>query len=288
MTMSTPLLVGADPETPISVLRRFSITTLEQSLEAFTVLAAMPVSGMTNPVTGQPSIAGLAILVDDAAGRVNYYRQGGPTVSSELTVDLSPGAIESLGRWPDEPVLAAAGPLGPAGSPLLSVCTLTHRGTEIGTGTVHTVGLPGDGPPEPQNRGSDPLADRPGIDIGELMAVEPLTVRDGFVRLCQRPDPMVNNMIGIVHGGVSSAGLELAAAAAINHTQDHPFQTASIRVNFLRPFLAGADAGAESHDAQSHYEGSVLRIGRTSAVADAQAIGPDGKVAVIARVTAYR
>ena len=32
----------------------------------------------------------------------------------------------------------------------------------------------------------------------------------------------------------------------------------------------------------------MLRIGRTSAVADAQAIGPDGKVAVIARVTAYR
>lgn len=185
---------GADPETPISVLRRFSITTLEQSLEAFTVLAAMPVSGMTNPVTGQPSIAGLAILVDDAAGRVNYYRQGADGVQRtdrrpEPGRDREPGPLARRTRS------GRGRTAGTGCSPLLSVCTLTHRGTEIGT-DVHTVGLPGDGLPNRRNRGSDPLADRPGTDIGELMAVEPLTVRDGFVRLCQRPDPMVNNRSG--------------------------------------------------------------------------------------------
>ena len=90
---------------------------------------------------------------------------------------------------------------------------------------------------------------------------------------------MINNLIGIVHGGVSSAGLELAASAAMNDGQDVPFRTASIRVNFLRPFFAGA---------QSLYEGSAVRIGRTSAVADAKAVGDDGKVSVIARVTGYR
>jgi hypothetical protein len=31
-----------------------------------------------------------------------------------------------------------------------------------------------------------------------------------------------------------------------------------------------------------------LRVGRRSAVGDAQAIGDDGKVAITARVTAYR
>ena len=56
-------------------------------------------------------------------------------------------------------------------------------------------------------------------------------------------------------------------------------QTGSIRVNFLRPFIAGA---------QSVYEATALRIGRTSAVGDARAVGDDGKVAVIARVTGYR
>lgn len=290
MTSPGVQLVGSDPETPISVLRRFSITTVDQSLQDFTVVAAMPAAGMTNPFTGQPSIAALAILVDDAAGRVNYYRHGRATVSSELSLEVAPGAVESLAAHPDEPVVAAARPLGPDGSPLLSVCTLTHAGTAIGTGTVHTVGLgAADGMPSaPPQRGADPLAGRPAT-LAELMAVTPLDGSDGGVRLRQDPDPMVNNMIGIVHGGVSSAGLELVAAAAFNLGQDIPFRTASIRVNFLRPFLAGAAPGAESlHGSESRYEGTVLRVGRTSAVADARAVGADGKPAVIARVTGYR
>jgi acyl-coenzyme A thioesterase PaaI-like protein len=75
----------------------------------------------------------------------------------------------------------------------------------------------------------------------------------------------------------------LVAAAAFNHGQDRPLRTASIRVNFLRPFAAGAKTGA-----QSLYEAKALRIGRTSAVADATAVDADGKAAVIARVTGYR
>lgn len=277
---SGPRLVGTDPETTISVLRRFAITTLDQSLEDCTVTASMPVAGMTNPFTGLPSIAGLAILVDDVAGRVNYYRHGSATVSSELTVELSPGALDSLAALPAEPVLASARPLGPAGSPLLSMCTLRHGGTVIGQGTVHTMGLPGGGElSEAPHRGPDPLAGRDGTDIADLMSATPLVGPDGRLLLRQHPDPMVNNMIGIVHGGVSSAGLELVAAAAVNRGQDRPFRTSSIRVNFLRPFLAGAQSG---------YEARVLRIGRASAVADAQAVGDDGRPAVIARITAYR
>jgi uncharacterized protein (TIGR00369 family) len=81
-----------------------------------------------------------------------------------------------------------------------------------------------------------------------------------------------------VHGGVASAGLELAASAAIN-TDGHQMTTASLRVNFLRPFIAGED---------TRYVATPLRIGRTSAVADAQAVGADGRVAVVGRLTAYR
>jgi acyl-coenzyme A thioesterase PaaI-like protein len=74
--------------------------------------------------------------------------------------------------------------------------------------------------------------------------------------------------------------LELAASAAINQGRaDASLQTASLRVNFLRPFFAGAN---------SRYEGTALRVGRGSAVGDAQAIGDDGKIALTARVTAYR
>ena len=277
--------LGLDPETPLSVLTRFGITTLEENLADATVVASMPLGGgMCNPFTGQPSIAGLAVLVDDAAGRANYYRRadGQWTVSSELTVEMSSGAAESLLAVPDEPVIASARPLGPAGAPMLAICTLTHCGAVIGGGTVHTVPIAG-GPDGPLRPGPDPVARTPEITLAQLMSVRNLPVIDSTCRLQQLPDPMINNLIGFVHGGVSSAGLELVATAAINHEQDQPFQTASIRVNFLRPFVAHADAGA-----QSLYEGTALRVGRTSAVGDARAIGADGKVAVIARVTAYR
>ena len=275
-----PQIDGLDPETPLSVLSRFAIATRQQDMTDFTVVAEMPVGGMRNPFTRQPSIAGLAVLVDDVAGRVNYYRRGRAqwTVSSELTVEMSPGALDSLAAAPQEPVVASARPLGPAGATLLSVCTLTHRGAVIGGGTVRTMPLAG-GPDGPLRRGEDPLIRTDQTTLAELMAVETLSVHEGTYRLRQHPDPMINNLIGIVHGGVSSAGLELVAAAAFNHEQDEPVRTASIRVNFLRPFVAGA---------QSVYEATALRIGRTSAIADATAVGADGKAAVIARVTGYR
>jgi uncharacterized protein (TIGR00369 family) len=271
---------GLDPETPISVLSRFAITTLERDLSDFTVVGAMPIGGMRNPFTGLPTIAGLAVLVDDVAGRVNYDRceRGQWTVSSELVVEMSPGAIDSILAAPDEPVVASARPVGPGGATLLAVCTLSHRGIVIGGGTVRTMPLAG-GPDGPLWRGDDPLVRTPDTSLAELMAVEPIAVADGTYRLHQQPDPMINNLIGIVHGGVSSAGLELVAAAAINHEQSQPFRTASIRVNFLRPFLAGA---------QSVYEGTALRVGRTSAIGDSRAVGDDGKTSVIARVTGYR
>ena len=82
---------------------------------------------------------------------------------------------------------------------------------------------------------------------------------------CWRSDrtPIINNLIGIVHGGVSSTGLELVASAAINHRQAEPLRTASIRVNFLRPFFAGE---------RSRYEGTAVRVGRNSAIGDARAV----------------
>lgn len=284
MTVPTPQAEGLDPETPLSVLRRFDITTLEQDMDGFVVVAQMPTAGMRNPFTGQPTVAALAVLVDDVAGRVNYYRRGEGqwTVSSELSMEMSPGAVDSLMRGPEDPVIASARPLGPAGATWLSVCTLSHRGRVIGGGTVRTVPLDG-GPDEPVRRGDDPLIRTGDTTLAELMAVEALPADGDTHRLRQHPDPMVNNLLGIVHGGVSSAGLELVAAAAFNHGQQSPFRTASLRVNFLRPYVAGSPPGAESV-----YEASALRIGRTSAIADAAAIGPDGRPAVIARVTGYR
>lgn len=280
----TARLERIDPETPLNVVNRFGITTLAADLEAGTIVASMPIAGMTNPLTGLPTIAGLAVLVDDVAGRANYYRTSREqwTVSSELTVDINPVAYSSLVAAPDEPVIASARGVGAPGSPLLSVCDLVHAGQPIGVGTVHTLALEG-GPDTPVTGGADPLIRTPSTTLADLMAVEPLPGGDQAARLRQRPDPIVNNLLGIVHGGVSSAALELVAAAAINHDRSDPQRTGSIRVNFLRPFIVAADASAESV-----YAGTALRVGRSTAVADAHAIGQDGKVALVARVTTYR
>ncbi|PRC61748.1 phenylacetic acid degradation protein, partial [Mycobacterium sp. ITM-2017-0098] len=65
--------------------------------------------------------------------------------------------------------------------------------------------------------------------------------------LVQRDDPVLNNSVGAVHGGVSSMGLELVGSAAVNKSvvEDRaaqPYRTASLRVNFLRPFHGGGEA----------------------------------------------
>jgi uncharacterized protein (TIGR00369 family) len=234
---------------------------------------------MLNPFTGMPTIGALAILVDDVAGRANFHRRGSGqwTVSSELTVELSPDGIDSILAAPDEPVVASGSPLGPHGATLLAIATLTHRGITIGVGTVRTVAITG-GPDGPVPRGQDSLVRTPQTSLVDLMSAEPQQ-QDGTYLLAQRPDTIINNLIGIVHGGVSSTGLELVASAAINDRQAEPLRTASIRVNFLRPFFAGE---------RSRYVGSVVRVGRNSAIGDAQAVSDDGKVAIMARITGYR
>jgi hypothetical protein len=47
----------------------------------------------------------------------------------------------------------------------------------------------------------------------------------------------------------------------------------------MRPFVAGSD---------SRYEATAVRTGASLAIADATAVGDDGKAAVCARVTACR
>jgi uncharacterized protein (TIGR00369 family) len=97
--------------------------------------------------------------------------------------------------------------------------------------------------------------------------------------LVQEQDPVLNNSLGIVHGGVSAMALELVASAAVNENRgDQPLNTASLRVNFLRQFRSGPE---------SRYVGTPLRVGRSSGVSEARAIGSDGEAAIIARLTAY-
>jgi uncharacterized protein (TIGR00369 family) len=247
--------------------------TLVDSPDPF--VGTIPMSGLVNPLTGTPTVAPLAVLVDFVAGLVNHYRRAPDewTVSSELSLALAPNALDSIAQAPDVPVVGTARPFGTKGSTSLGVCELTHHDAVLGVGTVRSVhiAMPGEFPPEPDH----PAADGRPTELAEIMA---LRVEDGA--LFQSPNPILNNSMGIVHGGVAAAGLELAASAALNAGRaDDPLDTASVSVNYLRPFRSSTE---------SHYTAEVFRNGRRSGVADSKAISTDGDVALIARVTAYR
>jgi uncharacterized protein (TIGR00369 family) len=263
-----------DLETPDSIQVRFGIDYVESHPPKASAVLSMQMNRFRNPCTGAPTVGPLAILVDAAAGIVNHYRRrpGQWTVSSELSMDLSP----DLGEL-DGPVLASAHSPGPLGATSLGICTLTYRGNVIGTGTVRSFFIDADDV-VPQYR-SETLRRSADTTFADLMAVHVADSGPAAV-LAQRVDHNLNNDIDIVHGGVAAAGLELAASAAMNRDQTEGLlHTASLRVNFLRPFFAGDE---------SRYEGRPLRVGRNTGVGDAQAIGDDGKVAITARVTAYR
>ncbi|BBZ47979.1 PaaI family thioesterase [Mycobacterium parmense] len=263
-----------DLETPDSIQVRFGIEYVESDPPEATAVLSMPMHRFRNPCTDAPTVGPLAILVDAAAGIVNHYRRrpGQWTVSSELSMDLSPDVGDL-----DGPVLASAHSPGPLGATSLGICRLTYRGTVIGIGIVRSFFIDA-GDVVPQQR-PETLHRSGETSFADLMAVQ--VTQDGPATvLAQRVDRNLNNDIDIVHGGVAAAGLELAASAAINRDPfDGLLQTGSLRVNFLRPFFAGTE---------SRYEGTTMRIGRNTGVSDAQAIGDDGKVAITARVTAYR
>ncbi|MGZ8714901.1 MAG: PaaI family thioesterase, partial [Mycobacterium sp.] len=180
-----------------------------------------------------------------------------------------------------EPVVATSRPFGAKSDVALGLCELTHRGTTLATATVRSfyISAPGhlaefpDGPTGPLPPGT----------LSERMAVRVAESGGAAKALQQLPDPVLNNSLGIVHGGVSAMALELVASAAINAGRDeHALRTASLRVNFIRQFFSTRQGGPESR-----YVGTALRVGRRSGIGEAQAIGPDGQVAIVARLTAY-
>lgn len=267
-----PLLYPAN-----TALGRFCIADLVDGPDPF--VSSMPASGLVNPVTGTPTAGPLAVLVDHVAGLANHHRRADDewTVSAELSLELTPTALTEIADHPGVPVVATGTPVGTRRSSAFGMCELAIGDEVIGVGTVRSVYVahPGEFPQEwPESDGGD----RP-TDLAEIMALR-LAPENGSSVIYQQPNPALNNSLAIMHGGVAAAGLELAASAALNaDAKDQPMQTASLRVNFLRQFVSGP---------QSRYAGTALRVGRRSGVAEAQAIGADGRVALVGRVTAYR
>jgi uncharacterized protein (TIGR00369 family) len=261
-----------------TALGRFGIVNLVDSANPF--VSSMPAAGLVNPLTGAPTAGPLAVLVDHVAGLVNHYRRADDewTVSSELSLELTPTALAVIAEKPDVAVVATARPVGTRSASAFGMCELTIDDAVIGAGTVRSVYVPYPGE-LPQDWPTTPDDGPRPTELAEMMALR-IGDANGSSVLHQQPNPVLNNSLAIVHGGVAAAGLELAACAALNADRPgQPLTTASLRVNFLRQFFSGDE---------SRYVGTALRVGRRSGVAEAEAIGTDGVLALVGRVTAYR
>jgi uncharacterized protein (TIGR00369 family) len=260
-----------------SPLGRLGVQTFEDGAQRCS--ASIPVARLANPLTGIPTLATMAMIVDHVGGLLNHRRCGPDeyTVSSELSLELTPDAAALIDATPDTPVLTTSRPVGTKNASALAACELTLAGHPVGIASVRSfyIKAPGDAAtgwaaePADEHR-PDSLADQMSVQVAE---------GGGSSVLVQMPDPAINNAMGIVHGGISATALELVASAALNDSRSgRPLTTSTLRVNYLRPFRSGADA---------RYVGTPLRTGRRTGVSDAHAIGADGVVAIVARLTAY-
>ena len=216
-----PLLYAAN-----TALGRFGIANLVDSPDPF--VSSMPVAGLVNPVTGTPTAGPLAVLVDHASGLVNHYRRADDewTVSSELSLELTPTALTVIAAKPDVAVVATGRPpVGTRGTSASAVCELTIDDDVIGIGTVRSVYVthPGEFPQE----WPPPVDGQRPTELAEIMALRTSTRRRISV-IHQQPNPVLNNSLAIVHGGVAAAGLELAAGAALN--ADDPERALELRI----------------------------------------------------------
>jgi hypothetical protein len=194
-------------------LGRCHVETLEEGPDR--CVASIPVAGLVNPLTGAPTIAPLALLVDHIGGLANHIRRNADewTVSSELAIEFAGNVTAVIAAAAERPVVASAQTFGPKGTTSLSICELTCGGAPVATATVRSFHIPAPGhivewPTDSGDADVPPtLAARLAVEVAE---------GGGATVLRQLTDPALNNLIGIVHGGVSAAALELVASAALN------------------------------------------------------------------------
>ncbi|MUL49430.1 MULTISPECIES: PaaI family thioesterase [unclassified Mycolicibacterium] len=261
-----------------AVEERFGIEICLYEQDSGTAHMRMPISVWRNQLTGAATIGPLPLLVDDSGSTVAYALRGdGWPVTSELNIQLRHDALATLERSAGDYLQSQVHAVDVNHHGALAACRLTVGDNLIGTATVRAVFI--NGGLLDYLQPSETLTNKSERSLAELMAATAAPTDDGTQILMQRPDPMIFNASSNVHGGVAAMGLEIVGSAAILDACGPGYWTGSLQVNYPRPFVAGPT---------SRYVGELMRRGSTVAVAEAQALGDNGKTAVTARLTAYR
>jgi uncharacterized protein (TIGR00369 family) len=256
-----------------TVESRFGIDILAADVGAGAATLSMSLDAFVGPLTGLPSLGALAVLLDGAGGLSNHWMrpEGAWTITSELSLDLHRSAMSGGA------VVARSKLIAADAAHALSFTSLSVNDVEIGSGMLRSLFVR-EGPQEP-DRPCDPIGLLPELTLLDRLSLRQESAGQDY-RLVPQPDPILNNGMGMVHGGVVGATLELVAAGALHLSvpPSEPKYTGGLRINYLRPMNVGGDA---------RYEAAVARVGRNIAIVDSSAIRADGREAARARVTSY-
>jgi uncharacterized protein (TIGR00369 family) len=260
---------------PNSVERRFGVEIVRADHDTGETVLTMNLDGLLDPVTGSRSLGPLALLLDGSGGLNNHLIRptGMWSLTSELSIDLDRAAMTA-----DGDVVASARSISRDPTQALSLTTFRIGATEVGTGLVRSFFVPAHG--VDSDRPQDPVHITDETTLLQRMSVRPEIDAHGYT-LIPLPDPILNNDLAMVHGGVVATALEMVARGSLSVADDvsGSMYTGSMRVNYLRPMRIGGPA---------RYTASPVRVGRGTAVMDSVAIGHDGRASAVARVTAYR
>ena len=120
----------------------------------------------------------------------------------------------------------------------------------------------------------------PHPPIDQLTGIRPVQAEEGRVVFAMPASPWLRNEYGTVYGGILTLLAKSAAAAAVQSTAGHGtrFTARDIKINFLRP------VPADGH--QLVATGTVLHRGTRLAIATAELMHGDDRVAVLTGTTA--
>jgi acyl-coenzyme A thioesterase PaaI-like protein len=277
--MTNPASGAYDPYRTNPIHARFGITLVDWDGDTRSAETAFAGGGSMNPLTGEPTTAQLALIVDDIGSRVNFdpARDHSP-FTTESTLVVTAAAVDASSGANPPSVRTVGRPVGGHDTDSLAACTVSASGAVIASAFVRTIHTR----TAPAMAVALGLASDQGVrpaSLAEMLAVAegPSERRDPV--LIQHDDPTILDPTGHVYGGVAATALELVAHGAIDRASAAVrFRTGSLRVNHLRPLVPGRHC---------RYVGDALHISNSVAIADARAVGDDGEVAAVARLTAY-
>lgn len=113
--------------------------------------------------------------------------------------------------------------------------------------------------------------DLPQLPLGDTLAFRLVEADHGVVAFRCSVDARHYNNIGSVHGGLPAALIDSACGCAVFSTLERgdAWTTLGLSIDFLRP---------PSMTGELRCEGHVVRVGRRSAVADAELYDADGRL----------